>query len=109
MPVQTTYPGVYIEERPSGVRTIAGVPFTLHATTTPLKPGRTANVVLRPRAGSRLRANSPFHMTQCLEAGIEAARAALPTIQALLAGQPVPAEAQEMIAQPRLAPDLGTA
>ena len=90
-------------------RTIAGVPFTLHATTTPLKPGRTANVVLRPRAGSRLRANSPFHMTQCLEAGIEAARAALPTIQALLAGQPVPAEAEEMIAQPRLAPDLGTA
>ena len=25
MPVQTTYPGVYVEERPSGVHTITGV------------------------------------------------------------------------------------
>src|SRR5215210_7445004 len=31
MPVQTTYPGVYIEERPSGVRTIAGVSTSVTA------------------------------------------------------------------------------
>lgn len=31
MPVQPTYPGVYIEEVPSGVRTIAGVPTSIAA------------------------------------------------------------------------------
>ncbi|MDQ1713152.1 MAG: uncharacterized protein QOE45_2602 [Frankiaceae bacterium] len=31
MPVQTTYPGVYVEERPSGVRTIAGVSTSVTA------------------------------------------------------------------------------
>lgn len=31
MPVQTTYPGVYIEERPSGVHTIAGVSTSVTA------------------------------------------------------------------------------
>lgn len=31
MPVQTTYPGVYIEERPSGVHTIVGVSTSLTA------------------------------------------------------------------------------
>ena len=31
MPVQTTYPGVYIEERPSGVRTIVGVSTSVTA------------------------------------------------------------------------------
>ena len=31
MPVQTTYPGVYIEERPSGVHTIVGVSTSVTA------------------------------------------------------------------------------
>jgi phage tail sheath protein FI len=31
MPVQTTYPGVYVEERPSGVQTIAGVSTSVTA------------------------------------------------------------------------------
>ena len=31
MPVTTTYPGVYIEEIPSGVRTITGVPTSIAA------------------------------------------------------------------------------
>jgi phage tail sheath protein FI len=31
MPVQTTYPGVYVEERPSGVRTIVGVSTSVTA------------------------------------------------------------------------------
>ena len=31
MPVQPTYPGVYIEEVPSGVRTITGVPTSITA------------------------------------------------------------------------------
>jgi uncharacterized protein len=31
MPVQTTYPGVYVEERPSGVHTIAGVSTSVTA------------------------------------------------------------------------------
>jgi len=89
-------------------RTMAGVPFTLHATCTPLKPGRTAHIVLRPRLG-RVSSNSPFHMVHSLEAGIEAAERALPAIKALLAGDPIPASAEEFVAQPRLAPDLGTA
>ncbi|MEX2225154.1 MAG: patatin-like phospholipase family protein [Dehalococcoidia bacterium] len=88
-------------------RTIAGVPFTLHAATTPLKPGRTAQLVIRPRGISRIRGNSPFHMVDVLEAGIAAAEAALPSIKALLAGEPLPAEATELIANPKLATDLG--
>src|SRR4029077_15008558 len=31
MPVAPTYPGVYIEEKPSGVRTITGVPTSITA------------------------------------------------------------------------------
>lgn len=31
MPVQTTYPGVYVQEVPSGVRTIAGVSTSVTA------------------------------------------------------------------------------
>jgi hypothetical protein len=86
---------------------MAGVPFTLHATTTPLKRGRTAQLVIRPRGISRVRGNSPFHMVSILEAGIAAAEAALPSIQALLAGEPLPAAAEEFVAEPKLAPDLG--
>jgi hypothetical protein len=74
----------------------------------PLEAGRTANLVIRPRL-ARMSGTSPFHMTRCLEAGIEAAEAALPAIRALLAGE-APAEvAEEFGAQPRLVMDPGSA
>jgi NTE family protein len=92
-------------ERAQLHRTIAGVPFTIHAAVTERLPGRTAHVVLRPAMG-RL-ANSVFGMSQCLDAGIEAAREALPAIRALLAGETprsVAAEyAPRLITDPRLA------
>lgn len=73
--------------------TIAGVPFTISAAASELKPGRTAHLVLRPTLGGL--ANSVLGMTQCLDAGIEAAREALPAIRALLAGETPRAVAAE--------------
>lgn len=73
-------------ERLPRTRTIAGVPFTIHALSRPLVPGRTANVVIRPPM-PKFSGTSPFHMVRCLDAGIEAAREALPAIRALLAGE----------------------
>lgn len=111
LPVQWHGAAAWVAQRLESAklhRTIAGVPFTLHATTTPLKPGRTAHVVIRPRGISKLRGNSPFHMTGILEAGAAAAEAALPSIRALLAGEPLPAEATEMVANPKLVTDLGS-
>ena len=74
-------------------RTIAGLPFTIHAAASALKPGRTAHVVLRPPMG--LRAASVFGMIDCLDAGIAAAQEALPAIRALLAGEAPRAVAAE--------------
>ncbi len=73
-------------------RTLAALPFTIGAIAHEPPPGRTANLVLRP-ALSRASGNSPFHMSRSLDAGIEAARAALPAIRALLAGEPAPSAA----------------
>ncbi len=87
--------------------TIAGVPFTIHAAASALKPGRTAHVVLRPTMG-RL-ANSVLGMSQCLDAGIEAAREALPAIRALLAGETPRAVAAEYAPAARLRTDAGLA
>ncbi len=39
MPVQTTYPGVYVQEVPSGVRTITGVSTSITAFIGPTKRG----------------------------------------------------------------------
>jgi hypothetical protein len=47
-------------------------------------------------------------MTGILEAGAAAAEAALPSIRALLAGEPLPAEATELVANPKLVTDLGS-
>ena len=102
-------PATWIAQRLANAklhRTMAGVPFTLHAATTHHERGRTAHVVLRPRGISRVRGNSPFHMVEVLEAGVAAAEAALPSIRALLAGEPLPVEATELIASPTLATDL---
>ena len=70
-------------------RTLAGLPFTIGAIAHEPPAGRAADLVVRPKL-SRASGNSPFHMSQSLDAGIEAARAALPTIRALLAGEPLP-------------------
>ena len=87
--------------------TIAGVPFTIHAAASALKPGRTAHIVLRPVMG-RL-GNSVLGMSQCLDAGIEAAREALPAIRALLAGETPRAVAAEYAPGARLRTDPGLA
>ncbi len=85
-------------------RTIAGLPFTIHAAASALKPGRTAHVVLRPAMG--LRAASVFGMIDCLDAGIAAAQEALPAIRALLAGETPRAVAAEYAGEARLNPSL---
>ncbi len=84
--------------------TAAGLPFSIHAATTPLHNGRTAQVVIHPplrRYGGML----PLHMVECLDAGIECAQEALPALRALLAGE-APAEvAHEYIPLARMAID----
>jgi NTE family protein len=89
-------------------RTLAGVPFTINAVAQELPPVRQAHIVIRP-AVEKMRGNSPFHMTRCLEAGAAAAEEALPLIRAALAGQPLPVQAAQPAAQPRLAVDPGLA
>ena len=74
-------------------RTFAGVPFTISAAASELRPGRTAHLVLRPVMTGL--ANSVLGMTHCLDAGAEAAREALPAIRALLAGETPRAVAAE--------------
>jgi predicted acylesterase/phospholipase RssA len=95
-------------ERVSLQRTIAGLPFTVGAVSRPLVEGRTANVVIRPRV-TRFGGVSPWHMAHCLDAGIEAAREALPAIQALLAGEAPLAVAEEYAPNKRLVTELGGA
>jgi NTE family protein len=93
-------------------RTIAGVPFTIKAVTSELRPGRTAHVVLQPRL-PRFSGSSPWNMVECLEAGIAAAQEALPAIRALLAGEAPALVAEEFAvgaaAAPRLVPGTGLA
>ncbi|MBF6599495.1 MAG: patatin-like phospholipase family protein [Dehalococcoidia bacterium] len=94
LPEPLRRPASWMARRLSGVgnrRTLAGLPFTIEAMARETVPGRTANLVLRPLISRR--SNSPFRMMQCLEAGAAAARAALPAIRALLAGEPLPAPA----------------
>lgn len=91
----------HLIERVSLTRTIAGVPFTVGAVSRPLVPGRTANVVIKPQL-PRIGGASPWHMVRCLEAGIDAAEAALPAIRALLAGEAPAAVAEEFAPQSRL-------
>ena len=94
-------------ERTKLHRTLAGVPFTIHAAASELQPGRTAHVVLRPVMGRT--ANSVFGMTQCLDAGIEAAKDALPAIRALLAGETPRSVAAEYAPGSRMVTDPGLA
>ena len=94
-------------ERASAHRTIAGVPFAIHAAASELHDGRTAHVVLRPVLGRR--GSSVLGMSRCLDAGIEAAREALPSIRALLAGETPRAVAAEYAHGAALRVDPGLA
>jgi NTE family protein len=96
----------HLIDRVSLSRTIAGVPFTVGAVSRPLVPGRTANVVIKPRL-PRVGGASPWQMVRCLDAGMEAAEAALPAIRALLAGEAPAAVAEEFAPQSRLVTRLG--
>lgn len=90
-------PALWVATKMAGVpvaRTIAGVPFTINAVSRALAPGRTADVVIRPRM-RHVSGNWPYGMVRCLDAGIDAAREALPAITALLAGEAPAAVAQE--------------
>lgn len=112
LPEALRSPAAWLAQRFAGVgrhRTLAGLPFTIEAITRAPVPGRTASVVIRPDLRHHS-ANSPFHMDQCLDAGIEAARAALPAIRALLAGEPAPAAAVEYApaTESTLIPEPGT-
>ena len=87
-------------------RTLAGMPFTMHAITQPLKQGRAAGVVIRPNV-ARMSGNSPFGMRAALDAGIAAAEEALPAIRALVAGEPLPAVIEEHVPAQRMLLDPG--
>ncbi len=109
LPAHLHAPASWLASRMARVpvaRTIAGVPFTISAVARPMAPGRTADVVIRPQTG-HMNGNSPYGMIRCLDAGIEAAQAALPAIRALLAGEPLAAVAEEFA--PRPIADLGLA
>jgi predicted acylesterase/phospholipase RssA len=88
-------------------RTFAGLPFTIHAISTPMAAGRTAQVILRPRLRRSIFGMSPFLMTSYLDAGIESAREALPAIRALLAGEEPQAVMEELVPAPSLALEPG--
>lgn len=77
---------VSVLDRVALQRTLAGVPFTIRAVSTPLQQGRSAQVILRPMLPV-FRGNSPSRQIDCLEAGILAAKEALPAIKALIAGE----------------------
>jgi NTE family protein len=106
LPVPLHRPAAWVAERFRNLpleRTLAGLPFTVHAVTREITPGRTADLVIRPQM-RHVSGNSPFGMTRCLDAGIEAARAALPALKAILAGEPAPEVAREFApARPRFA------
>jgi len=110
LPQRLRAPAEWVAAKLQGValhRTFAGLPFTINAVARELTPGREAHIVIRPPL-EKVSGNSPFHMADCLEAGIASAREALPAIRAALAGEPLPVAA-EAAGQPRLSPASGAA
>jgi NTE family protein len=85
-------------------KTLAGLPFTLSAVARTVEPGRTADIIIRP-AMPRVSGSWPYGMIRCLDAGIEATRAALPAIQALLAGESPALVDGDYAPAPRIAAD----
>ena len=99
LPINLHTPASWLSARMAKARahrTMAGIGFSMHAFARELVPGREADLVIRPGV-PHLRGNSPYHMARCLDAGIDAGRAALPAIRALLAGEPVPAPAEAAV------------
>jgi NTE family protein len=107
LPERLHKPATWVAERMDRLPlrwTAAGLPFTIRAVTTPLVRGRTAQIVIHP-ALRRFGGMSPMHMSDSLDAGIEAAQEALPSIRALLAGE-TPAEvAHEYMPKARMVID----
>ena len=85
--------------------TAAGVPFSIRAFTAPACPGRTADLVIRPKLRRSLFGLSPLPQCEYLDAGIDAAQRALPAIRALLAGESPAEVAREFMPRPVLAPE----
>ena len=80
---------------------------SIRAFTAPASLGRTADLVIRPTLRRSLFGLSPLPQREYLDAGIDAARQALPAIRALLAGE-TPAEvAHEFMPRPVLVPETG--
>lgn len=110
LPERFQAPGSWLAAKMAGVpiaRTIAGVPFTISAVSRAIEPGRTADIVIHPMM-HRLSGNSPRSMVRCLDAGMEAAREALPAIRALLAGEAPAVVAQEHASRIITEPGLAT-
>jgi len=104
LPTSLRGPASWLAEKLSRLpldRTIAGVPFSISVAAQEVVPGRIAQVILRPIT-KQINGNSPFHMTDCMDAGAAAVRDALPAIRALLAGEPVPEVAAEYAPSARL-------
>jgi predicted acylesterase/phospholipase RssA len=111
LPEPLRKPAVWLAERMQRMPmrwTAAGVPFTIQAVTTPLRAGRTAQVVIHPPL-RRYGGIAPLHMVECLDAGINSAREALPAIRALLAGEAPVEVAKEYIPNARLVVEPGGA
>jgi predicted acylesterase/phospholipase RssA len=111
LPERFRKPAVWLAERMERMPmrwTAAGVPFTIHAVTTPLHAGRSAQIVIHPPLG-RFGGIAPLHMIESLDAGIKSAQEALPAICALLAGEAPIEVAQEYIPNARMVIEPGGA
>lgn len=111
LPERFRKPAVWLADRLQRMPmrwTAAGVPFTIHAVTTPLRAGRSAQVVIHPPL-RRFDGITPLHMIECLDAGIKSAQEALPAIRALLAGEAPIEVAQEFIPNARMVVEPGGA
>lgn len=69
--------------RRTGPGNFAAAVFLLFTLTNPPRSERRADVTIRPDV-IQISANSPFHLQVCMKRGEEAARAALPEIEALM-------------------------
>jgi len=108
MPERLQRPAAWLADRMQRVPlswAAAGVPFTIRATCITSTPGRTANLVIRPELRRSLFGMSPLPMREYLDAGIAAAREALPALRALLAGESPAEVAHEFMPRPVLVQD----
>ena len=108
LPERFHAPALWLAERMQKVPlrwTAAGVPFSIKAFSAPSVQGRTADLVIRPPLRRSLLGLSPLPQREYLDAGIAAAREALPAIRALLAGESPADVAHEYMRRPVLVQD----